>query len=33
MASASLAPRIKRAWIDNDAAGSDHQPIWTEIEL
>ena len=33
MASASLAPRIKRAWIDNDAAGSDHQPIWTEIDL
>ncbi len=33
MASASLAPRIKRAWIDNDALGSDHQPIWAEIDL
>ncbi len=33
MASASLAPHIKRAWIDNDAIGSDHQPIWTEIAL
>jgi len=33
MASASLAPLVKRAWIDNDAKGSDHQPIWTEIEL
>ncbi|MCA3262320.1 MAG: endonuclease/exonuclease/phosphatase family protein [Telmatospirillum sp.] len=33
MASASLAKHIKRAWIDNDAQGSDHQPIWTEIEL
>jgi endonuclease/exonuclease/phosphatase family metal-dependent hydrolase len=32
-ASASLAPRIKRAWIDADAVGSDHQPIWTEIDL
>jgi endonuclease/exonuclease/phosphatase family metal-dependent hydrolase len=33
LASASLAARIKRAWIDTEAQGSDHQPIWTEIEL
>ena len=32
-ASASMAPNIRRAWIDNEAVGSDHQPIWTEIEL
>ena len=28
-----LIPRIKRAWIDNDAEGSDHQPLWVEIDL
>jgi endonuclease/exonuclease/phosphatase family metal-dependent hydrolase len=33
LASAGLAPRIKRAWIDDKAQGSDHQPIWTEIDL
>ncbi len=32
-ASTTLAPKIKRAWIDNEAVGSDHQPIWTEIDL
>ncbi len=32
-ASASFAGRIKRAWIDEKAQGSDHQPIWTEIDL
>jgi len=31
--STALAPRIRRAWIDGEAAGSDHQPIWTEIDL
>ena len=31
--SSSHAARIKRAWIDNEADGSDHQPIWTEIDL
>jgi endonuclease/exonuclease/phosphatase family metal-dependent hydrolase len=31
--SASLAGRIRRAWIDQKAQGSDHQPIWTEIDL
>jgi endonuclease/exonuclease/phosphatase family metal-dependent hydrolase len=31
--SAGLVPRIKRAWIDEAAEGSDHQPIWTEIDL
>ncbi len=31
--SASLAPRVTRAWIDTKAEGSDHQPIWTEIDL
>jgi endonuclease/exonuclease/phosphatase family metal-dependent hydrolase len=32
-ASASLAPFVRRAWIDEAADGSDHQPIWTEIEI
>lgn len=31
--SATLRPKIKSARIDNDAAGSDHQPIWTELDL
>ena len=31
--SATLAPRIKQAWIDEKASGSDHQPIWTELDL
>ena len=31
--SASLAGRIRRAWIDDKAQGSDHQPIWTEVDL
>jgi endonuclease/exonuclease/phosphatase family metal-dependent hydrolase len=31
-ASASLAPLVRRAWIDGDADGSDHQPIFTEID-
>jgi endonuclease/exonuclease/phosphatase family metal-dependent hydrolase len=26
-----LAPRLKSAWIDNEAAGSDHQPVWIEL--
>lgn len=29
--STALVGRIRRAWIDSDAAGSDHQPIWTEF--
>ncbi|CAN0261643.1 unnamed protein product [Phaeothamnion confervicola] len=31
--SSALAPKIKRAWVDNEAVGSDHQPIWTELDL
>lgn len=30
--SAGLAGRIRDSWIDNDADGSDHQPVWTVIE-
>jgi endonuclease/exonuclease/phosphatase family metal-dependent hydrolase len=26
-----LAARLKACWIDNDAAGSDHQPVWIEL--
>jgi endonuclease/exonuclease/phosphatase family metal-dependent hydrolase len=32
-ASTALAGLVRRAWVDSDADGSDHQPIWTEIEL
>lgn len=31
--SASLRPKIKGAQIDDKAVGSDHQPIWTELDL
>ncbi|MCP5367691.1 MAG: endonuclease/exonuclease/phosphatase family protein [Hyphomicrobiales bacterium] len=31
--STPLAPRLGDCWIDGDAAGSDHQPVWTEIDL
>ena len=27
-----LVPRVKRGWIDEDAEGSDHQPVWAEFE-
>lgn len=30
--SSSMAAGIRRAWIDEAAVGSDHQPIWTEID-
>ena len=30
--SAPLSERIRGAWIDGDADGSDHQPVWTELE-
>lgn len=28
---ASLISRFRRAWIDADAPGSDHQPVWLEL--
>lgn len=31
--STELAPRVRKAWIDQKAQGSDHQPIWTEMDL
>jgi exonuclease III len=31
--SASLAGRIRSCRIDEEADGSDHQPLWTEIDL
>lgn len=31
-ASASLAPLLRRAWIDPDAEGSDHQPVFVELD-
>jgi len=29
--SASLAGRVKNVWIDSEAEGSDHQPVWFEL--
>lgn len=31
--SGDLAPALRRAWIDDDADGSDHQPVWAEIDF
>ena len=31
--SSAYALNIRRAWMDERAEGSDHQPIWTEIDL
>lgn len=28
---ASLAPRVRRCWIDEAAVGSDHRPVWLEL--
>jgi endonuclease/exonuclease/phosphatase family metal-dependent hydrolase len=27
-----LAPRLKKCWIDGEAQGSDHQPVWAEMD-
>lgn len=29
----ALAQRLRRAWVDRDADGSDHQPYWIDIDL
>jgi endonuclease/exonuclease/phosphatase family metal-dependent hydrolase len=31
--SPSLAVKVKNAWVDNDALGSDHQPFWVELDF
>ena len=31
--SANIADRVRAAWIDNEARGSDHQPFWFELDL
>lgn len=33
LVSGHLVPKVKRAWIDEDADGSDHQPVYAEIDL
>ncbi|HLX30626.1 MAG TPA: endonuclease/exonuclease/phosphatase family protein [Casimicrobiaceae bacterium] len=33
LVSSSLASRVKRAWIDTSAKGSDHYPLWVEMDL
>ena len=30
--SPGLAGKVKSAWIDDDAPGSDHQPVWAELD-
>ena len=30
--SPAIAGDVKLAWIDDEAKGSDHQPVWTELE-
>ena len=29
--SASFCDRIRSCWVDSDADGSDHQPLWLEL--
>ena len=31
--STALAPYINSCWIDNSATGSDHQPIWLDLDI
>jgi endonuclease/exonuclease/phosphatase family metal-dependent hydrolase len=31
--SGNIADRVRTAWIDNEAQGSDHQPFWFELDL
>ncbi len=31
--SATLADRVRATWIDDAAQGSDHQPVWAELDL
>lgn len=31
--SAGLAAKVKSAWIDDEASGSDHQPAWFELDI
>ena len=33
LVSGALGTRIRGAWIDDQAEGSDHQPMWTELDL
>ena len=28
-----LAARVRASWIDHEASGSDHQPLWVDIDL
>lgn len=30
--SAGLAPRVRKSWIDGEAKGSDHLPVWVELD-
>ena len=33
LVSPSLVPRIRDAWVDHDATGSDHLPLWFDLDL
>lgn len=33
LVSGGLVQAVKRAWVDDKAAGSDHQPYWVELEV
>ncbi len=30
---ADLAPHVRYMWVDDEAAGSDHQPVWLDLEI
>ena len=32
-ASTLLRDRLKRCWVDTSAAGSDHLPLWVELDF
>ena len=31
--SPALAARVRSCWVDMEAQGSDHQPLWVEIDF
>ena len=33
LVSSELAGRVKKSWIDELADGSDHQPVWVEMDI
>ena len=33
LVSPELGHKVKRAWVDSSAQGSDHRPYWVELDL